>query len=72
MRLPTSAHYRENIWDHAAGMLVVEQAGGRVTDIDGKAFDFSQGSRLEENRGIIASNPAIHDAVLEAVAQVVR
>ncbi len=29
MRFP-SASYREKIWDHAAGLVVVEEAGGKV------------------------------------------
>src|SRR5690606_7597829 len=45
LRLPTRADYRECIWDHAAGMLTVQQAGGTVTDVDGKPLDFSQGKR---------------------------
>ena len=28
--------YHEKIWDHAAGTLIVEEAGGIVTDISGK------------------------------------
>ncbi|HEU5118043.1 MAG TPA: 3'(2'),5'-bisphosphate nucleotidase, partial [Isosphaeraceae bacterium] len=31
LRLPTRADYREKIWDHAAGLLVIEEAGGRVS-----------------------------------------
>jgi 3'(2'), 5'-bisphosphate nucleotidase len=68
LRMPTRADYREKIWDHAAGMLVVEEAGGRVSDIDGKPLDFSRGRTLEHNRGIIATCGPIHDAVLNAVA----
>src|SRR5262249_29181499 len=30
LRLPTRQDYREKIWDHAAGAIVVEEAGGRV------------------------------------------
>ena len=67
LRLPTSAHYREKIWDHAAGSIVVEEAGGRVTDVFGKRLDFSRGRKLEDNRGVVATSGAIHDAVLEAV-----
>jgi 3'(2'), 5'-bisphosphate nucleotidase len=67
LRLPTLEDYREKIWDHAAGMLVVEEAGGRVTDVSGAALDFSHGRRLEANRGVVATNRHIHDAVLEAV-----
>ena len=34
LRLPTSKTYVEKIWDHAAGVLVVTEAGGRVTTIE--------------------------------------
>ncbi len=67
LRLPTSAEYRENIWDHAAGMLCVTEAGGRVSDITGQPLDFSRGRRLENNRGVVASNGQLHDAVLAAL-----
>ncbi|HEY9907546.1 MAG TPA: 3'(2'),5'-bisphosphate nucleotidase [Thermosynechococcaceae cyanobacterium] len=66
LRLPRSQtpDYRENIWDHAAGAIVVEEAGGKVTDIYGKALDFTAGAKLIHNRGIVASNGDLHDAVL--------
>lgn len=69
LRLPTRASYQEKIWDHAAGMIAVEEAGGRVTDIIGQPLDFSRGRSLSENRGIVATNGKIHDAVLAAIAQ---
>lgn len=59
--------YREKIWDQAAGSLVIEEAGGRVTDLDGKPLDFSAGRSLENNRGVVASNGVLHDAALAAV-----
>ncbi len=71
LRMPTHADYREKIWDHAAGKLVVESAGGRVTDIKGTPLDFRHGRALDKNRGIIATSGPIHDAVLEAVAAVI-
>ena len=71
LRLPTSADYREKIWDHAAGKFVVEQAGGRVTDVAGEPLDFGHGSRLERNRGIVATAGRFHDEVLAAVARVI-
>ncbi len=70
LRLPTRADYREKIWDHAAGKLVVECAGGRVTDVDGRELDFTHGRTLDENRGVIATCGPIHDEVLKAVAEV--
>lgn len=68
MRLPTRPGYRECIWDHAAGLVVIEQAGGRVTDIAGRRLDFTHGRRFERNRGILATSGTIHDAVLAAIA----
>jgi 3'(2'), 5'-bisphosphate nucleotidase len=67
LRLPTKAGYQEKIWDHAGGVLVVEEAGGKVTDIDGKPLEFTHGRELTANRGVIATNGLIHDAVLDAV-----
>jgi len=68
--MPTRADYREKIWDHAAGMLVVEAAGGRVTDANGLDLDFTRGRTLEDNRGIVATCGPIHDEVLAAVREV--
>jgi 3'(2'), 5'-bisphosphate nucleotidase len=68
-RLP-SGGYVEQIWDHAAGSLIVEEAGGRVSDIRGHALDFTQGRRLEQNRGLIVAPAALHDRALAAAARV--
>jgi 3'(2'), 5'-bisphosphate nucleotidase len=69
LRLPSprTPDYRENIWDHAAGALIVEEAGGRVTDMRGKSLDFAGGPRMVDNRGVVVSNGRIHDRVLEAL-----
>jgi 3'(2'), 5'-bisphosphate nucleotidase len=64
---PSRHDYRETIWDQAAGSIVVEEAGGRITDLDGKNLDFSQGRTLAKNRGIVATNGRLHDAVLKAL-----
>lgn len=68
-----SAHrpdYREKVWDQAAGSIVVEEAGGRVSDLDGKPLDFSKGRTLAANRGVIATNGPLHDAALAALKQI--
>jgi 3'(2'), 5'-bisphosphate nucleotidase len=67
LRVPTDPKRSEWIWDHAAGAICVEEAGGRVTDLDGRPLDFGKGRALTANRGIVATNGALHDAVLAAV-----
>lgn len=67
LRLPTRPGYVEKIWDHAAGAFVVEQAGGRVTDVDGRPLDFTRGRGLSANRGVVATDGRFHDAVLAAI-----
>jgi len=73
LRLPSpkSPDYREKIWDHAAGVLVVEEAGGRVTDMVGRPLDFTQGERLVNNQGVVVSNGTIHETALAALKQTV-
>jgi 3'(2'), 5'-bisphosphate nucleotidase len=62
-------NYREKVWDIAAGSIVVEEAGGRVTDLHGKALDFSTGREFTNNRGILATNGHLHQAFLDALAR---
>lgn len=62
--------YRERIWDQAAGSIVVEEAGGKVTDLDGRPLDFARGRTLAGNRGVVASNGVLHHTALAALKQV--
>lgn len=52
LRLAVKPGYVEKIWDHAAGDLIVREAGGLVTDADGKRLDFSRGRLLHDNSKI--------------------
>jgi len=47
-------------WDSAAGFLIVEEAGGRVTDYSGKRYSPYQPH-------ILATNGKIHDAMLDVI-----
>jgi myo-inositol-1(or 4)-monophosphatase len=51
-------------WDVAAGALIVEEAGGRVTNVQGSA-DY-----LKPPYDLIAANPAIHQAIFEALQEI--
>jgi 3'(2'), 5'-bisphosphate nucleotidase len=67
---PERLDYREKIWDQAAGAIVLEEAGGRLTDLSGKPLDFTQGRMLLNNRGVLATNGLLHEKVLEGLAVV--
>ena len=56
----------EHEWDTAAPEVVIREAGGRLTDGDGKSFRYNQPDTLHR-RGSIASNGACHDTLLEIV-----
>jgi 3'(2'), 5'-bisphosphate nucleotidase len=70
LRLPTRADYEEKIWDHAAGWMVVNEAGGKVTDVRGEPLDFSIGRTLRNNKGVVATNGHLHNKVIKAVREV--
>ncbi len=67
---PDRLDYREKIWDQAAGAIILEEAGGKITDLSGKALDFKQGRTLRNNRGVLATNGLLHKKVLEGLAVV--
>jgi 3'(2'), 5'-bisphosphate nucleotidase len=67
---PSRPDYREKIWDQAAGSIVIEEAGGRVTDLDGKPLDFTKGRTLAQNRGVFGSNSLLHEVGLKALKEI--
>ena len=69
LRIPSSSEpgYQENIWDHAAGSIIAEEAGGRVTDALGHPLNFLCGIKMEKNYGIVVTNGFLHDDVLKAL-----
>ncbi|MGE0433812.1 MAG: 3'(2'),5'-bisphosphate nucleotidase [Planctomycetota bacterium] len=60
----------ENIWDHAAGVLIVTEAGGRVSDFAGNAIDWTAGRRFQPVGGILVTNGVAHDRLLKSIADV--
>ena len=72
LRLPSKAGYEEKIWDHAAGWLVVKEAGGEISDIQNRPLDFTTGQTLSRNRGIVATNGKLHSQVIAGVRQVLE
>ncbi|XP_022773799.1 SAL1 phosphatase-like isoform X1 [Durio zibethinus] len=81
IRLPRKG-YREKIWDHAAGSIVVSgmdqfhsvcyflsKAGGVVTDAAGNPLDFSRGRYLDLDTGIIVTNQKLMPSLFKAVRE---
>ena len=52
--------HKLQVWDSAAGFLIVEEAGGKVTDFAGNRYSPYQPH-------IIASNGKIHDELVAIV-----
>ncbi|KAI5121485.1 hypothetical protein M0805_003940 [Coniferiporia weirii] len=67
IRMPVGIGYREKIWDHAAGALLVEESGGIVTDSRGEPLDFGLGRTLGENFGVVAAGKEVHSKVIAAI-----
>ena len=60
-KLDADIEYNIKLWDIYAGALIVEEAGGRVTDFSGKPWHMSGGPH-------IASNGLIHDEIQELLS----
>ncbi len=60
-------HLQINEWDVCAGTIILQEAGGKVTDLECKPLIFNNESPLF--RGIIASNKVSHDALLDVINQ---
>jgi 3'(2'), 5'-bisphosphate nucleotidase len=71
VRVPKAgSNFRTCIWDHAGSQLIFAEAGGTVTDLDGKAMDFGAGRELTNNRGmIIVRGETLHKRVLEELTR---
>jgi myo-inositol-1(or 4)-monophosphatase len=49
-----------NPWDTAAGVVILEEAGGKLTNYDGKPYSIY-------SKKLIASNRLIHQQILDVV-----
>jgi myo-inositol-1(or 4)-monophosphatase len=57
--------WRLKPWDHAAGSLIVEEAGGRMSDFSGKRFSVYGGQTL-------ATNARVHGPMLRVMRTLPR
>lgn len=59
-RLTAFYHFQLSPWDVAAGILIIQEAGGKVTTMDGNAYELSESS-------ILVSNGSIHQQMLDTI-----
>ncbi len=57
-------HYAGKRWDACASDALVSAAGGKLTNANGELFDY-RATELDNDRGIVASNGLLHDAIIE-------
>lgn len=70
LRTPLPGDPPAHIWDHAGGIMLFEEVGGKVTDLNGKTLLLTTGRDLTENFGLIAAPASIHARVVEAAKKV--
>ena len=71
IRIPKRDWHRTCVWDHAGGHLIYEEAGGKVTDMNGKKIDFGAGRRCYNNIGNLLAPAAVHGDILRVVREVI-
>ena len=59
-------------WDHCAGQVILEEAGGVATGFDGRPLNYDQlpGSPIKDLDGLVASNALCHETILELVREI--
>ncbi|KAH7038067.1 putative aminopeptidase [Microdochium trichocladiopsis] len=60
------------VWDHAGAMMLFEELGGKITDIDGVPIDLTVGRKMTANHGFVAAPAHLHSLVLETLQSTLR
>jgi 3'(2'), 5'-bisphosphate nucleotidase len=63
--------HRTKFWDTCAPQVILEEAGGRITDLFGSEFRYDLDNVLNLN-GILASNGAVHDVTLARLTPILH
>ena len=62
---------RTKLWDTCAPQIILEEAGGRFTDLFGMELRYDQAD-LQNRNGLLATNGRVHDAAIEALKPLLR
>ncbi len=63
--------HRTKFWDTCAPQVILEEAGGKITDLFGSEFRYNLGNVMNLN-GILASNGAAHETVLARLTPILH
>lgn len=70
LRIPEDRSRRDPIWDHAAGAVIAQAAGCKVTDVRGRPLRWRAGPLLSENFGILCAPSHLHESLARAASVV--
>lgn len=63
--------HRTKFWDTCAPQIILEEAGGKITDLFGTPFRYDRSQVMNLN-GIVASNGIAHDATIERLMPILN
>ncbi|KAL4787574.1 hypothetical protein BJX76DRAFT_300606 [Aspergillus varians] len=69
IKIPRKPSYRSAVWDHFGGMLIVEELGIKVSDLEGNPVDCTLGRSLAGCYGMIIAPASVHGQIVKAVKQ---
>ena len=70
-RMGAALNQTMKIWDIGAPQLIIEEAGGKVTDINGQKIEYIPSvASLEENYTAIAAHPKVHEKILDLIKDI--
>ncbi|MBD3197051.1 MAG: hypothetical protein GF317_18500 [Candidatus Lokiarchaeota archaeon] len=64
-------NYKPKIWDYCPGDLLVREAGGKVTDLNGDPLIYKDGRLDLPTPGLIASNGLLHERSLDTINSII-
>jgi 3'(2'), 5'-bisphosphate nucleotidase len=61
---PTMSHM--HLWDLCAPSVIVEEAGGKTTDLKGEPFRYDA-RETRNDRGVLVTNGVLHNEIVERI-----
>jgi 3'(2'),5'-bisphosphate nucleotidase len=63
-------HHKVSYWDTCAPQIILEEAGGTFTSLDGTPFDYTLHSSFTHSKPTLASNGALHEKLIKLLAEI--